>query len=332
MKETEYLDSIKKALSDPGFLGDDCAFLPASLIGENGFFVTQDSLVEDVHFKKDFISPYQLGKKAVNVNLSDLAAMCSKPLVLTISLSLPKNIEEAFVSDFYKGVNEVCIKHDVKVAGGDLTGSDKIFISVCAIGASACPYIVSRKFAKPGDVIVTTGFHGDSAGGLKLLCCNQKSPAGLINAHLNPQAQLEKSRYISQKSNRNFAMMDTSDGLADALYKLSKDSGVTMVIDFDKVPVSDDLKNTFPEEYRNMVLWGGEDYQLLFCIGKDVYETLDKNLFYKIGVVEDSKNAENLQDNCIVKIYDNGSMYIIDENTFNTKSFNHFERQNKDEI
>lgn len=319
MKESDYLKIIKEELTDSSLIGDDCAFLSSAILKNNGLFVTQDSLVEDVHFKLSGITPYQLGKKSVSVNLSDLAAVCATPLYITISLSLSKDITDEFVRDFYRGVNEVCTKYGVIVAGGDLTGSEKIYVSICAIGKKETNVQVSRKNAVVGDYVVTTGVHGDSAAGLMLLLQESgKSDNSLIKAHLEPVPQIEKSKILANIVNSDFAMMDTSDGLADALYKISKDSKVSMEIDFDLIPVSDDLKRIFQDSYKPMVMWGGEDYQLLFCIEPSIYNKLDKNKFFKIGEVV-KQNGDN-----IVNVKDGKNFYIINSEVFEKKSFKHF--------
>ena len=93
MNEFDYLKIVNKTLTDNSFIGDDCAFLPFEFLGSKGLHVTQDSLVQDVHFSLDTTTPYLLGRKSVSVNLSDLAAVCAKPLCITISLSLPKLIK-----------------------------------------------------------------------------------------------------------------------------------------------------------------------------------------------------------------------------------------------
>lgn len=321
MKELQYLKVINKALSDSSYLGDDCAFLSPELLGNNGLYVTQDSLVEDIHFSLSTTTPYQLGKKSINVNISDLAAALAKPLFVTISLSLPKNICEDFVKEFYRGVNDVCENYGVKVVGGDLTGSDKVFLSICAIGKKIVPFETSRSSAKEGDIIVTTGFHGDSAGGLKLLSDGLAAPKSLIDSHLDPIAKTEKSEILAQFVNSDFAMMDTSDGLGDALYKIASQSNVSMAVEFEKVPISDELKQTFPNNFKSLALWGGEDYELLFCVSKDVFSKLDKSKFFEIGIVE------KLENSSFVKIKDGENIWIIDEMTFHQKSFNHFKEE-----
>lgn len=141
MNEKELIKIIKSTLNSE-YIGDDCAYLP-----DLGIVVTQDSLVEDVHFKLDFITPFQLGYKSVTVNISDVCASGAEPKYLTISLSLPKYVDEKFVKDFYEGAKMAA--GDVKIVGGDLTGSDKIYISASAIGSTKERKISSRSNAKP---------------------------------------------------------------------------------------------------------------------------------------------------------------------------------------
>ena len=322
MKEINYLKIINKELSDNSFLGDDCAFIKPELMGTKGLYITQDTLVENVHFTPESVTPYQLGKKAVNINLSDLAANCAKPLFLTISLSLPKTTNESFVEDFYKGINKICETQNIKVIGGDITGSDKIMVSICAIGQKISNITISRKFAKINDVVFVTGFHGDSAGGLKQLLAGKKNTY-LTDSHLNPKAQLEKSIELLKTAEveniKEFAMMDTSDGLADAMYRIAKDSNVSIDCDFKKIPISNELKNEYPNIFPDLVLWGGEDFQLLGCIEPNVFEKLNKNNFFKIGTVQAKNN------NFFVKINLENDTILIDQNVYESKSFNHFE-------
>lgn len=313
MRETDFLNTINEKLSDNSYLGDDCAYL-----SEFGLYVTQDTLVEDVHFSMKTISVRQLGIKSAAVNLSDLAACGAEPLYLTVSLSMPENIKTDFVEEFYEGLNSICENYNVKVIGGDLTGADKIFISICAIGKKVSEYNISRKYAKAGDAVVVTGNHGKSAAGLRLLCENKKQPEAFIKKHLEPVARIECGISAARAAARDFAMMDTSDGLGDALYKIAKASGVRLEIDFEKIPVTPDLKKTFPQQYKNLILWGGEDYELTAVIPDDMYKKLDKKQFVKIG---EAKSGSDV----IVK--DGAEKYIIDTEMFNRKSFQHFKEQ-----
>ena len=125
MKEIEFLDTISAKLANNKYLGDDCAYLE-----EFGLYVTQDTLVEDVHFSLQTTTPEELGWKAAAVNLSDIAASAAVPLYITVSLSLPENTDINFVEKLYRGLNKICKKYNVAVIGGDLTRSEKVFISI----------------------------------------------------------------------------------------------------------------------------------------------------------------------------------------------------------
>lgn len=274
MNEKELIRIIKSTLNSE-YIGDDCAYLP-----DLGIVITQDSLVEDIHFKTDFITPFQLGYKTVMVNISDVCASGAEPKYLTLSLSLPKYINENFVKDFYEGAKIAA--ENVKIVGGDLTGSDKIYISAAAIGSTKGRKISSRSNAKAGYKIIVSGEHGSSAYGLKLLLNGENSPEHFIKAHLTPVAQRELSRQIAENAQEDYAMMDTSDGLADALMQIAKASNTVLYIDTSKIPHA-------PCVDMNTVLYGGEDYQLVAAVP----ETLLKNLhgYTIIGEVKTAKQV-----------------------------------------
>lgn len=228
MKEKEFIEIIKTTLNSD-YIGDDCAYLK-----DLGIVVTQDSLVEDVHFKTDFATPYQLGYKSAMVNISDICASGAEPKYLTNALSLPENTPASFVKEFYEGMKAAA--DNIEIVGGDITGSDKIFISITAIGKTQGRRISSRKFAKPGYKIVISGLHGSSAAGLKLLLQGKSQP----KIHKCPSYARSSARVlkkIAQNINEDYAMMDTSDGLADALLQISQASGVMLDIDFEKSPM-----------------------------------------------------------------------------------------------
>lgn len=270
MNEKELIRIIKSTLNSE-YIGDDCAYLK-----DLGIVVTQDSLAEDVHFKTDFITPFQLGYKSVMVNISDICASGAESKYLTISLSLPKYVDENFVKDFYEGAKLAA--GDVKIVGGDLTGSDKIYISAAAIGSAKGRKISSRSNAKSGYKIIVSGEHGSSAYGLQLLLSGKKEHDNFIKAHLMPEAQIEFSRQIAENAKEDYAMMDTSDGLADALMQIAHSSKAVLSVDTSKIPHASCVD-------INTVLYGGEDYQLVAAVP----ETLLKNLngYTIIGDVKD---------------------------------------------
>ena len=283
MKEQEFIKIIKSTLNSP-YIGDDCAYLE-----DLGIVISQDSLVEDVHFKKEFITPYQLGYKTVMVNISDICASGADPKYITISLSLPKDTDNEFIEQFYKGAKYT--SKNVEIVGGDITGSDKIYISAAAIGSTKNRKISSRKNAKAGYKVIVSGEHGNSAKGLNLLLGNNSLfTKGEINnkfikAHLMPEAQQEFSRRIAENIKEDYAMMDTSDGLADALFQIANASNVIINIDTAKIPHSAEVD-------MQTVLYGGEDYQLVAAVPENLLQKISG--YTIIGDVEQGSPSVKL--------------------------------------
>lgn len=301
MKEKDFINIIKSTLNSK-YIGDDCANLT-----DLGIVVTQDSLVEDVHFSLKYFTPYQLGFKSVTVNVSDVVASGAEPKYLTISLSLPNNIDEKFVEEFYKGCKAAC-GDEVEIVGGDITGSDKVFVSVCAIGSTKNRKISSRKNAKIGYKVVIAGEHGSSDIGLKLLQKGEFSPKELVEKHLMPNAQVEFGRLVGENVKEDYAMMDTSDGLMDALSVIAKESGVLLEVDFDKFLHNSLIENY--ENWQNSVLFGGEDYGIIAAIPEKY------NFGTKIGTVKVGEGVDLHYNNKIVH---------YSEQDVVQKVFNHFE-------
>ena len=307
MKELEIIELIKNTLNSK-YINDDCAYLE-----DLGIVVTQDSLVENIHFRREFTTPFMLGYKAVAVNLSDIYASGAEAKYLTCSLSLPKDTDKAFVEEFYKGAKSVSDR--VEIVGGDITGSDKIFISICAIGSSKGRKISSRANAKAGYKIITNGVHGSSGCGLELLQKGLKTPEKLVKAHLMPIVDDNLSSKISTTIQEDYAMMDSSDGLMDVLYKISKQSGLCAVVDFDKIPIDEEIKEF---DFENKVFYGAEDYKIIACIDEKFLKTLDGSLYTEIGVMN-----EKIDENYVKVNFKNG-LKTFSEKEIEEKMFNHF--------
>ena len=292
MKELSFIETIKNTLACSSYLGDDCAFLE-----DLDIFVTHDTLVENVHFSMYTTSAYLLGRKSISVNLSDLAA----------ALSIPKY--------------DICVENNVKVVGGDITSADKIVISICAIGKKISQHLSGRCFAKKDDYIITTGNYGSSSAGFyafsNFLYCEEN----LKKAHLNPIARVNEARELALLIDSNIAVMDTSDGLVDALYKIALASKHSVEIDFANIPVSSELlefskRNTV--DYKQFVKWGGEDFELVACVDEEVYSKLDRTKFTCIGRVLNKDFAPSVIIN-----YGTSSERITKE-IFEKNSYNHF--------
>ncbi len=247
MKEQDFINIIKKQIGTE-YIGDDCAFLK-----DLGIVVTQDSLVEDVHFKMNWCTPYQLGFKAVTVNISDVLASGAEPKYVTIALSLPSKTEKKFVEEFYKGAKSAL--RGAKIIGGDITGADKVYISIAAIGTTNGRKISSRRNAHVGDVVITKGEFGKSSLGLKELM-KGGSDSELIRSHLEPQLEENFANEIATQINSEYAMMDTSDGLADALFQIASSSNVS-------------IDSKFVEG-----IFGAEDYKLVATVPREFLKKL----------------------------------------------------------
>jgi len=285
MREKKFIEIIKSIL-DSKYIGDDCAYLK-----DLGIVVTQDNLVEDVHFKMQYTTPYQLGYKSAMVNISDICASGAEPLYMTISLSLPNTVNEDFIKEFYKGCKEAC--SGVEIVGGDITGSDKIFISVAVIGSDKGRKISSRSNARAGQKVIVSGVHGSSGAGLELLLNNKTSPEKFIKSHLMPQAQCEFSKEIAEQIDEDYAMMDTSDGLMDALSQIANNSGISLLIDFDKIPYDKDLEQF--NNLKDLIFFGGEDYQLVATVPERLLKNLSN--YTIIGEVKEHPKIPGVEVN-----------------------------------
>ncbi len=290
MKELDLIKVIKKQIGDE-YIGDDCAYLK-----DLGIVISQDSLVEDIHFKREWCTPYQLGYKSVAVNISDILASGAEPAYLTIALSLPKDITEDFVAEFYRGAKQALC--GAKIVGGDITGADKIFISVAAIGKTKGRKISSRSAAKPGYKVIVASKSlekiGKSSKGLRELI-QGGSNMDLIRAHLEPELDVEFSRNISEQINDGYAMMDTSDGLADALFKIAEESNVSI-----------------NSEYMEGI-FGAEDYILVAAVPENFLKQIKDYLI--IGEVIEKQDY-------VIKIGD--KKYKKYKNYDELNLFNHF--------
>ncbi len=310
MKESEFLNIINNTLSDNKLLGEDCAFLP-----DLNIYITQDTLIEGIHFDRNFTDFFTLAKKSVAVNLSDLAANLADPKYISVSISAPTDFSSKNMEDFYKGIEDCCKKYKISVCGGDLTGSTNgICISVCAIGTPICKTKVSRDFAKEEQIVCVTKNYGSSAYALQCLLNNNKCGEDLLKTHLEPVPDIEISKKLAQLNYDKIAIMDSSDGLCDALFKIAQASNKSIEVDFSKIPYDKEIEN-YNGNFKDLILWGGEDYGLVFCVEEKDLPKLKDNAI-KIGTVKPK------QKNYVAKIDD----LKIDEKIFSKKCYNHFKK------
>lgn len=259
-------------------IGDDCAVYA----GKNGIHtvISTDALVEKVHFDLKTHSPEQLGRKALAVNVSDIAAMGATPLFAVITLGIPKKIKVEFIDRFYKGLNKACQEYNLDVVGGDTVSSPNVFfVNVTIVGETFKNRLFTRKGARAGDAICVTGTLGDSALGLKILKSRKTTWQGnptqrnkLVQRHILPTPRLEVSQHLAQSRMAITSMIDVSDGLTQDLQHLLTASRTGAELWEDQIPLSkafekfSALNNIKPQK---LALGGGEDYELLFTINSD---------------------------------------------------------------
>jgi len=254
--------------SDPALIqgiGDDVAVIE---VGTKALLITTDILIEDIHFNKSWIDPFQLGKKALAVNLSDIASMGGAPKYFLISIGLPKNLPLSFFSSFYRGLKKEANQFRVELIGGDTSLAQKITINICLLGEGKKSDLLFRKGAKVGNDLFVSGTLGDAALGLKILQGKGKTKGaeGLIQKHLSPRPRVELGQAIA-KHHLATAMIDVSDGLLIDTSHLLEESGVGARIWEDQIPLSGLYQkwiHSFSRDSFQFALSGGEDYELLF--------------------------------------------------------------------
>jgi len=272
------IDLIKQdAIVDPGDvvvgIGDDAAvYVPGAGKYE---LLTTDMLVENVHFDLSNTSAWQLGYKAIAVNLSDIAAMGGRPRHTVVSIGLPPHLSVDFVVDLYKGMKELCREFMVNIIGGDTVSSPGgLVINIGVVGEVEPAKLLKRSGAKPGDLVVVTGTLGDSACGLDLLFRQgwEKFDFAwpLVTAHLTPRPQVAVGPTLAAFGATSAD--DISDGLASEAHELARASGVGLRLYADKIPFSGEIVQAaamLGKKPLDYALFGGEDFQLVFTIGAE---------------------------------------------------------------
>jgi thiamine-monophosphate kinase len=268
-------------------IGDDAAVF--KLDNKKRLVITTDLLIEKIHFIRDKIKPYDLGCKAMTVNLSDIAAMGAKPEHALISIGIPKDIEIKYLDKLYSGIKKTAAIHSVNIIGGDTTGSESgLVINIALTGSAPENRILYRNTAKPGDKIFVTGSLGDSRAGLYFILNNIK-PSGifskLLTAHNRPYPYVREGRFLAELEGVH-AAIDISDGLSSDLGHIADESGVGFVINADLLPISDTLTK-FCKKYSfdaiDYALAGGEDYVLAFTVKASAVKKIESAYQKKFG-------------------------------------------------
>jgi thiamine-monophosphate kinase len=271
-------------------IGDDCAVIPMS--DTDTLLVTCDTLIEEIHFLKNKISPEDLGYKSLAVNVSDIAAMGGEPKWAFLSLSLPKYTEVDWVERFMEGFQGLAEKYNILLLGGDTTASpEHIVITITLLGSQKKKFIKRRSHVVPGDVIVATGTLGESACALKYILADRDRDNDeelvnvLLRRHLLPIPHLLEGAWLA-KLNEVHSLIDVSDGLVSDLTRLASESKVGIDLYVEHIPLAPELiavcdaNKWDPVEFA---LSGGEDYVLLAAIQNSDYAKIAREFELTFG-------------------------------------------------
>ena len=250
-------------------IGDDAAVLHPRGASEY-LVITTDMLLEDVDFRRSWLTPAQLGHKSLAVNLSDLAAMGAIPRFFTVALALPRDVSIHWIEGFYRGICALAKRHGAILIGGDLSRSPSgIQAVITAIGETSDRRPVYRSGGRPGDFLYVTGVLGQAAAGLSLLWHGRihgrnAAERKALQSHRVPEPRCEVGSWLA-RSRFVRCMMDLSDGLSMDLPRLCAASGTGAEIWGEKLPVYSPARR-WQCDPVTLALHGGEDFELLFAV------------------------------------------------------------------
>ena len=247
-------------------IGDDAAVIESS---NNKLVATVDMAVEDIHFNRKWSSPFQIGAKLTTANLADIFAMGAVPKYLLVAAGINELNNSETVTELAKGIRSVADKFEVTVIGGDLSKSEKMTLSITALGELSDQPIL-RSGARVGDLIYLSSLTGLSAAGLAILNRELDRPRYVVEAHLNPKL-VAPDKLIKVAT----SMCDVSDGLATDASHLFYASNVNFNLSKDLISQAADFKDLaelakeLNEDVFDWILTGGEDHFFLATVGKE---------------------------------------------------------------
>ncbi len=299
--EFEIIEKYMAPLSGEGSFGlqDDAAILTPSK--GCSIVITQDAIAEGIHFLADDPAD-KIARKALRVNLSDLAAKGASPKSFSLALVLGQQWDEAWLSEFARGLREDCNQFGISLSGGDTfrTGAGTV-ISVTVLGEIRKGAYVSRLGARPGDLLYVSGTIGDGALGLLarqglLRALPPQHEQNLIARYQIPEPRMELAPLLRKYAT---AAMDVSDGLVGDLEKLVRASEVSTKIQLSDIPFSEAVADCAGVEsnHAKTAITGGDDYEILFTIEaqfRQQFEESAKSLPFRVTAIGEISQGEGI--------------------------------------
>lgn len=272
------IDLLAKKIGKPSKrvvvgIGDDTAVLESRVAGRESqvyHLATTDTLIENIHFKLKTISFFDLGYKALAINISDIAAMGGWPTYALVTIGANKNLSLSKIEELYRGIRKVAKRYKIEIIGGDTVQSPKeLIVSITLLGEVERECLLTRAKAKVGDAILVTGNFGGPAANKFVL-----PPSSFV-------LRLKEARIIA-KSKKATSMIDSSDGLVRSVMEISKASKVGARIWLDAVPIAKGVT-------LDQALYGGEEYELIFTTPRskaiELMDLIQKKTGTKVSIV-----------------------------------------------
>ncbi len=298
LREDDIVAHLEKIIGEPENasiklgIGDDAAVWQPSRSHRS--VVTTDMLVEDVHFTRESMGFEDIGWRVTAANLSDLASMGARPVLATVALGIPSDVDVECLARLYRGISACARSAKLDIVGGDLSRAPVLTVAMSAVGEVRASNCRTRSGGRAGNAVAVTGPLGasraglDAARGKVTLQGSDRDEA--LQAHRRPQARLREGRWLAASANVR-AMMDCSDGLSTDLARLAESSGVGVLIE--DVPVAESARAAalqLREDARDYALAGGEDFELIVACERRAFAHLAsrfekhfKRPLYRVG-------------------------------------------------
>jgi len=323
--EFAFIEEIKPKKSYQSTLvtgiGDDAAIYKSNK-GMNQI-ICADTMVEEIHFSKRTMSPFQIGYKALAVNISDIAAMGGNPTFYLVSIAIPEGWSQEDLVSIYKGMESLAAEYQVDLIGGDTVSTHhSLLISVTVIGEVENDKLLLRSNAKAGDIVFVTGTLGDSAAGLELLLKHGNTykftsdEEYLTLRHQFPSPRIANGRFLATFD--RVSLNDISDGIASEANEIAEASNVSIILNEDLLPLSSQLKKYNQELAIELALFGGEDFELIGTMSEGDWRTIPPEM--KEGFTIVGKVIESTESPKVLLKKDDEFIHL------EKKGYNHFKK------
>ncbi|CDQ41452.1 MULTISPECIES: thiamine-phosphate kinase [Virgibacillus] len=312
MDEFSFIKSIKQQFYRQSTLvkgiGDDAAVFRQPF---SDIVTSVDTFVENIHFRKDTMKPFHVGYRALTANISDIAAMGATPAFYLVSIVIPTTWCDAEIDDVFRGMHTLASNYKMDLIGGDTVSGSELTISITVIGYARKGSICYRHNARDGDIVFATGTLGDSQAGYYILTNpgDYMDADYYIRSHQMPEPQVNFASYFHHFS--RVAINDISDGIGNEAAEICAESNVSMILEDEQIPISDNYHQFLPELQYKWKYFGGEDFQLLGTISANDWPKLKKVAdsihirLTRIGRVFTEDNQHN------VYLKKNGRKYLL---------------------